>query len=435
MKLTEDDIYRKSSQYKHWSFTPTQLALLRQKTNVQACERVKANVARQRAQRAANALEGFNSASDSERANTPGENGSGNGTPSANGNGNGGDTPLRPDKEVDCLTVAEEMRLVDKFCETVLALAAFIGAPADVTATAIQFFRRFYLYNSPMTYDGQVVARTIMFVACKTDNFSITLDEYIAKVGVTRDQILAPEYLIVQALRFNFEVKHPFRGLRGVHLELGEMLSGSWMGMPFDERSKEQRKQQLLRLPKRAGGKEDNMTERDFGKRLEYVYGLASKILKETAQLTDAYFLYTPSQIMFAAQLLADEPVTMFYLNTHIPSPAIYPSSPYNKIIDTIRACALLLSSHHSYTASSVTPEEKAAKDKQANQEIKALLKKLKQCRDPDKIDLVKLNQAHKRDAVHAGELEESKAKRRKIAREDAEKQADDFWGAELHKK
>ncbi|KAF1957525.1 hypothetical protein CC80DRAFT_592775 [Byssothecium circinans] len=430
MRLSEDDLYRNSSQYKHWAFTPTQLALLRQKTNIQACERVKANVARQRAQRAAAAFDGTNSASDSERANTPGfENGNGNGV----ANGSGANTPMRLDKEVDCLTVAEEMRLVDKFCETTLDLATFIGAPPDVTATAIQFLRRFYLYNSPMTYDATIVARTITFIACKTDNLShITLDEYVSKLdNVTRDQILAPEYLIVQALRFNFEVKHPFRGLKGIHLELGEIMKGTWAGLPFDTRSRAERYQEIMRLPRAEGGQAEVMDENEMKKRLDRAYAMTSRILKTTAQLTDAYFLYTPSQIMFAASLLADEPLTLFFLGTKMP-----PTSPlYEKTLQTIRACAALLSSHRSYTASSVTPEEKEARDKKANVEIRALMKKLKACRDPDKIDLVKLNQAQKRDAVHAGELEESKAKRRKVTRENAEKEADAFWGPELGKK
>jgi cyclin H len=135
MKLTEDDLYRQSSQYKHWSFTPTGLALLRQKTNIQACERVKANVARQRAQRTAKAFEGGggNSASDSERANTPGVDTAANGNGNGGANG-GGDT--RVDREVKCLSVAEEMRLVDKFCETTLDLATFLGAPSDVTVSS-----------------------------------------------------------------------------------------------------------------------------------------------------------------------------------------------------------------------------------------------------------------------------------------------------------
>lgn len=285
-----------------------------------------------------------------------------------------------------------------------------------------------------MTYDATIVSKTITFIACKTDNHNITLDQYISKLGkVTRDQILAPEYVIVQALRFNFEVRHPFRGLKGVHLEIGEIVSGKYEGMPFDTRTAEERKQAMLKLPKTVGGKEEPLTEREFSKRLEYDYAFASKILKTTAQLTDAYFLYTPPQILLAAHLLADEPLTLFYLSLKLPS-----SSPLHaKTLNTIRACASMLSSHQSYNASSVTPEEKEAQDAKTKKEISALMKKLKQCRDPDKIDLVKLNQAQKRDAIAADGtgLEESKAKRRKIAREAAEKEADDFWGPELNKK
>ncbi|CAI6333398.1 unnamed protein product [Periconia digitata] len=423
MKLTEDDIYRNSSQYKHWSFTPTQLAELRLKTNIQACERVKANVARQRAQRAAIALDGA-SASDSERGNTPGlENGNG------NVSSNGG-TPLRLDKEVDCLTVAEEMRLVEKFCETTLDLAKFIGLPSDVTATAVQFLRRFYLYNSPMTYDALIVSRTITFIACKTDNANPNLDDYIAKLGkVTRDQILAPEYLIVQALRFNFEVKHPFRGLKGAHLELGEIVRGAYTPLPFDTRTSNDLETEIASLPPSTSGAITGT--KDIHVRLDNAYGFASNILKRTAQLTDAYFLFTPSQIMLASLLIADEPLTVFYLSTKLPA-----SSPlHSKTLNTLRACATVFTTHRSYTASSVSPDEKAARDQLAKAEISALMKKLKKCRDPDKMDLVKLNQAQKRDAADQGGLEENKAKRRKVARENAEKEADDFWGPELGKK
>ncbi|PVI07567.1 cyclin-like protein [Periconia macrospinosa] len=431
MKLTEDVIYRNSSQFRNWSFTPTQLAELRLKTNIQACERVKANVARQRAQRAAIALDGGGaSASDSERGNTPGlENGNGN----ENGNSNGG-TPMRLDKEVDCLTVAEEMRLVDFCCETTIDLAKFIGLPSDVTATAVQFLRRFYLYNSPMTYDAPVVSRTITFIACKTDNANPNLDDYVAKLGkVTRDQILAPEYLIVQALRYNFEVRHPFRGLKGAHLELGEIARGAYTPVAPDTRTPSDLQAAITALPLPTSGAITDKKTISIENRLNNAYGFAANILKRTAQLTDAYFLFTPSQIMLASLLLADEPLTTFYLSTKLPSD----SPTYTKLLTTLRSCAILFSSHRSYTSSTLSPEEqKAVKDKD-KAEISALRKKLKNCRDPDKMDLVKLNQAQKRDAENAsgGGLEESKAKRRKIAREKAEKEADDFWGPELGKK
>jgi cyclin H len=117
MKLSEDDLYRTSTQYKAWSFTSQQLAAQRLKTNLQATERVKANVARQRAQRA------LQPETDS--------------TGSGVENGSGANTPL-PDrgsdvKEVDCLTEEEELMIVDEFCERALQLGAHCQFPIEVS--------------------------------------------------------------------------------------------------------------------------------------------------------------------------------------------------------------------------------------------------------------------------------------------------------------
>jgi cyclin H len=118
MKLTEDDIYRTSTQYNHWSFTAAQLAAQRLQTNIQATERVKAAVLRQRAARALRPETA--SASESERN-------------SENGGTTGANTPVSVEKDVNCLTVAEEKRIVDTFCEKALALGDFLKFPVEVT--------------------------------------------------------------------------------------------------------------------------------------------------------------------------------------------------------------------------------------------------------------------------------------------------------------
>ncbi|KAH7074906.1 cyclin-like protein [Paraphoma chrysanthemicola] len=414
MKLTEDDLYRTSTQYRHWSFTKEHLAAQRLKTNIQASERVKANVARQRAQRLQQA--------ESDSLSSGVENGS------------GANTPL-PDrssdlKEVDCLTADEELKIVDEFCERALALGQHCQFPIEVTATCVQFLRRFYLYNSPMTYHGQNISRTAMFLASKTEGFHQSVDTFSSNFSkTTPEQILAPEYLIVQGLRFNFDVKHPFRGLKGGHLELMGIALGSYEGPNALDESMTSADLQarMLKLPHKGNSGKVGMSSKEMEKRITDAYGFASHILKNAALLTDAYFLYTPSQTWLAAHLLADEPLTLFYLSLKLPS-----SSPiYPKVMATLRSCATLLSSHRTFAPNT----ERDAKHKA---DVKHLIEKLKSCRDPDKVDLVKLNQAQKRDAVKEDgdgvELEESKAKRRKIERETYEKASDEFWGPELKK-
>ncbi|KAF1915401.1 cyclin-like protein [Ampelomyces quisqualis] len=415
MRLSEDDLYRSSTQCKHWSFTTQQIAAQRRKTNMQAAERVKANVARQRAQRLQQA--------ESDSVSSGVENAS------------GATTPL-PDRgcagaEVDCLTAGEELTIVNEFCERALQLGAHCQFPIEVTATCIQFLRRFYLYQSPMSYHLQNISRTAMFLACKTENSHQSVETFSTNFKkVTPEQVLAPEYLIVQALRFNFQVRHPFRGLKGGHLELMEMARGSYEGPNcIDEGMTSADLQvRMLQLPsKKSAAKQ---TVQDMEKRITDAYGFASHILKNAALLTDAYFLYTPSQIWLASHLLADESLTLFYLSLKVPT-----TSPlHTKIIDTLRSCASLLSSHPSLQATVLPKAQAEAQEATHKAEVKRVIEKLKSCRDPDKVDLVKLNQAQKRDAVAEGGLEEHKAKRRKVERETYEKASDDFWGPELGK-
>lgn len=104
MKVTEDALYRASTQFKHWSFTASQLAELRKKTNSLATERVKANVARQRVQHA--------------------QQPEGDGVGSGVENGSGANTPnaVNSGRDVDCLTAEEELKIVDEFCERAVKL-------------------------------------------------------------------------------------------------------------------------------------------------------------------------------------------------------------------------------------------------------------------------------------------------------------------------
>lgn len=122
MKVTEDEIYRSSTQFKHWSFTPAQLAAQRSTTNILATERVKANVARQRAQRAE---------SDGISSGMEGNGDSGANTPDAVTSGRA---------EVDCLTAEEELSIVDEFCERAVKLGVHCKFGFNVIVRTIHIY-------------------------------------------------------------------------------------------------------------------------------------------------------------------------------------------------------------------------------------------------------------------------------------------------------
>ena len=91
--LNEDDIYRTSTQYRLWAFTPESLASLRSTTNSLAADGVRVAIRSVRDQK--KAADGM-------------------------------------DVEVDCLTVAEEQKLLGFYCVKAMQLADFCDFPTNV---------------------------------------------------------------------------------------------------------------------------------------------------------------------------------------------------------------------------------------------------------------------------------------------------------------
>jgi cyclin H len=177
---------------------------------------------------------------------------------------------LPSDTPPDFLTADEEARLVRFFTIELIRAATFCELPTEIRATAAVFFRRFYTTNSIMTYPPGELLKTSLFFGCKAEGFYIRLGKLAEKLsGTTGEQILAGEFLLCQGIRFAFDVRHPFRALEGAMMELKR------------------------RKP------EDEM-------RIAKAHGRAREVLKFSAIVTDAYFHFSPSQIMMAALQMAD---------------------------------------------------------------------------------------------------------------------------------
>lgn len=168
---TEDERYRKSSQYRLWSFTQSNLQELREKTNSLARQQIAPR--------------------------------------------------LSTDPPPDFLTAEEELKLVRFFTIELIRAAQFCELPTEIRSTAAIFFRRFYVTNSVMTYPPGELLKTSLFFGCKAEGFYIRLGKLAEKLsGTTAEQILAGEFLLCQGIRFAFDVRHPFRALEGAILDL-----------------------------------------------------------------------------------------------------------------------------------------------------------------------------------------------------------------------
>ncbi|KAK5111208.1 hypothetical protein LTR62_005236 [Meristemomyces frigidus] len=373
--LTEDDLYRASTQFRLWSFSPESLAVLRQKTHELARER------------------GRQYGSENNDA----------------------------DGMADHLSKEEELQLVQRYCEQIRTTSDHFKWPVQVKATAVQYLRRFYLSNSVRTYPPKEVYKTVLFLACKTEATHMALPEYARRISTAPEVILAPEYKIMQALRFTLDVRQPYRGLKGVLMEMLNMAQGMVGQVEGVETKGAKQLQQDMLLLEQPGHHDrtpwkapssGKMEVKHITDRINAAYSAAKALLDGPALLTDVYFLYTSSQILLAALHLADEPLTSFYLNTKLP----LTSDLRPRILGTIAACADIL---QTFSTDQILTKE--GRD--------GLEARLEKCRDPATRDLVKAHAAAKRGSESD---EEEKIRKRKAAREKHEREGDDFFGPSI---
>ncbi|OLN89655.1 Cyclin CCL1 [Colletotrichum chlorophyti] len=313
------------------------------------------------------------------------------------------------------LTPEEETQLLKVFTTELIRAADFCGLPTEVRATAAVFLRRFYVTNSIMTYPPQDVYKTCLFFGSKAEGLYTRLSKLAEKFpNTTEEEILAGEFLLCQGVRFAFDVRHPFRALEGAILELRRHA--------------------------------------DIEKaRIDAAHVRARGILKFSSLVTDAYFHYTPSQIMLAALSLADRGLAEKLIHGAF-SPAqnggdgqAHSSESRqdlrDKVMATIEACRELLATEPPERLDEYwgTPE--------CTKLMKPLLRKLKKCRDPDRADLVALQKARRElasqkdprrpkaegdgavfggDGSALGAIDAREAKRRKVA------DGDDVFGPAL---
>lgn len=257
-----------------------------------------------------------------------------------------------------------------------------------------------------------------LFLSTKTENNYISLKKFVAKLQkTTSEDVVAPEFLLTQGLRFTFDVRHPQRGLEGGFMELLAISTGSHQPPQTSQSSSKSLQREMLQIEPSVTGIPKAKSPADLKIRIQMAHAKAKEILKTSAILTNAYFLYTPSQIWLSAFMIADEPLARFYLGTKFPTPESIPP----KLVTVLQTCIELLES-----SPSVEPGEAEIK------ELTRIDKKLYKCRNPEKMDLVGINKAQKRDGEMNGDenVDEKVLKKRKL--ESASRDADDMFGPSI---
>lgn len=143
----------------------------------------------------------------------------------------------------------------------------------SVIATAFIYMKRFYLNQSCMEYHPRDIGVTCAYLACKIDEFNVSIDQFIKNIQgdclLAQKTVLSNEMLLMEKMQFHLTVHLPYRPVEGF----------------------------LIDLRARYPPAKDKTSQISEG--VEYY-------LKKL-MYTDACFLYAPSQIALAAVVLGAE--------------------------------------------------------------------------------------------------------------------------------
>ncbi|PFH54611.1 hypothetical protein AMATHDRAFT_72391 [Amanita thiersii Skay4041] len=307
-------LYEASTQFRNWRYSPEQLTKIRKVLNVAAVTAIRHNF----------------------EVDEPGS--------SAN---------------VSFLDADEELLLVKLYISKITQLCALFRFPEEVEATAITYLKRFYLKNTVMDWHPKNVMYvlvtspyrlTALFLATKTTNNPISIDEYTSRIPKTvPSDVLDLEFLVAQSLGFEFAVWHAHRALWGIWLDIQVRFLKN---MFFNS----------LTIIKNYATDSTILSMSEYNLALNYV---------RASRLTDAEFIHTPSQVALAAFSLVAPDLALQWTVAKIPRDASHSGSSMSTL-------PLVLESIKSLIRTSGHPPDVES--------VREVDRRLRICKNPEKV-------------------------------------------------
>lgn len=177
--VSDDEIYRHTSQYRLWSMPPEELESRRRKTHERAAAATRKRV---------------------------------------------DDSGVSRDL-ADALTYEEEQQLIMTVAYKIPSLTDALNLPTQVKATATSYFRKFYIVHSAMEHKPKNILFTCVFLAAKAENRLVTIEKFCSHLSkVQPANVLNNEFLVLESLSFTLMVMNGYRPLRGIFLDIQTVL-------------------------------------------------------------------------------------------------------------------------------------------------------------------------------------------------------------------
>lgn len=99
--------------------------------------------------------------------------------------------------------------------------------PKNVVGCSFQYFKRFYLNNSIMDYHPKHIIVTCVYMACKVEEFNVSITQFVANVKGDREKatdiILNNELVLMHYLNYDLAVHSPYRAVEGFLIHIKAM--------------------------------------------------------------------------------------------------------------------------------------------------------------------------------------------------------------------
>ncbi|CAN6470062.1 unnamed protein product [Victoria cruziana] len=171
----------------------------------------------------------------------------------------------------DPLTIEDEQLIRIFYEQKIQEVCGAFVFPHKIQATAIIYFKRFYLQWSVMEHDPKHIMLTCIYVSCKVEEFHVSAEELGKGIQQDHQIILNNEMIVLQSLGFDLIVYAPYRSIDGFLEDMEECFRAADGQRQFKE----------LRDP--------------------------AKLDIDKIMLTDAPLLFPPAQLALAALRRSNE--------------------------------------------------------------------------------------------------------------------------------
>jgi hypothetical protein len=204
---------------------------------------------------------------------------------------------------VDAVTLEEQLSLLQHYEHQIVDICNACRFDRAIRATAIIFFKRFYLHGAPTEYFPDSMADACIFLAIKTEACPYTEVGVFCSMLVKHRRIadadlVSLELPLLMGLKYHLTVYHPYRPMKALLVEMVTAYADKAEGVPGSYSSVPTRGSLLKSNEPEFQTSWDALQQRAFA-------------FADMSLFTDAPLLYAPAQIGAACLVLASENVVL----------------------------------------------------------------------------------------------------------------------------